>query len=84
MISVTANIFVFAAYVFLLVIEFVFTRVLYRSFSTPWLITTLIYIMFIIYQILIKTNEQIEKGKVKDLSISGYRQNRLLRQIEKI
>ena len=67
MISVTANIFVFAAYVFLLVIEFVFTRVLYRSFSTPWLITTLIYIMFIIYQILIKTNEQIEKGKVKEI-----------------
>lgn len=67
MISVTANIFVFAAYVFLLVIEFVFTRVLYRSFSTPWLITTLIYIMFIIYQILLKTNEQIEKGKVKEI-----------------
>lgn len=67
MISVTANIFVFAAYVFLLIIEFVFTRVLYRSFSTPWLITTLIYIMFIIYQILVKTNEQIEKGKVKEI-----------------
>ena len=67
MISVTANIFVFAAYVFLLVIEFVFTRDLYRSFSTPWLITTLIYIMFIIYQILVKTNEQIEKGKVKEI-----------------
>lgn len=67
MISVSTNIFVFTAYTFLLIIEFIFTKILYISFSTPWLITTLIYIMFIIYQILTRVNEQIEKGKVKEI-----------------
>ena len=42
-----------------------YTKILYVRFSTPWLITTLIYIMFIIYQILTRVNEQIEKGRVK-------------------
>ena len=67
LISVSTNIFVFAAYVFILVIEFIFTKILYVRFSTPWLITTLIYIMFIIYQILTRVNEQIEKGRVKEI-----------------
>ena len=67
MINVSTNIFVFAAYIFLLVIEFIFMKILYVDFSTPWLITTLIYIMFIIYQILARVNEQVEKGRVKEI-----------------
>lgn len=42
-------------------------KILYISFSTPWLITTLVYIMFIIFQILARTNELIEKNKVKEI-----------------
>ncbi|HQI15370.1 MAG TPA: hypothetical protein PLL37_00250 [Bacillota bacterium] len=42
-------------------------KVLDVNFSTPWLITTLIYIMFIIYQILYRVNEQIEKGRIKEI-----------------
>lgn len=67
MISVATNTFVFAVYIFLLIIEYIFTKILYVSFSTPWLITTLIYIMFIIYQILTRVNEQIEKSRVKEI-----------------
>lgn len=67
MINISTNIFVFAAYIFLLVIEFIVAKILYISFSTPWLITTLVYIMFIIFQILARTNELIEKSKVKEI-----------------
>jgi hypothetical protein len=37
------------------------------SYSTPWLITTLLYIMVIAYQILARTNEYLEKGKVREI-----------------
>lgn len=37
------------------------------GFTTPWLVTTLIYIMFIAYQILARTNESLEKGKVQEI-----------------
>ncbi|MDD4503939.1 MAG: hypothetical protein PHS15_03815 [Clostridiaceae bacterium] len=37
------------------------------GYSTPWLITTLIYIMFIAYQVLSRTNEYLEKGKVREI-----------------
>jgi len=67
LINISTNIFVFTAYIFLLVIEFIFMKVLDVNFSTPWLITTLIYIMFIIYQILYRVNEQIEKGRIKEI-----------------
>ncbi|HQO43303.1 MAG TPA: hypothetical protein PLY12_09875, partial [Bacillota bacterium] len=67
MINASANIFVFTAYVSLLIIEFVFLKILYIDFNTPWLITTLIYVLFIIYQILVRVNEQVEKGRVKEI-----------------
>jgi len=67
LINASANIFVFTAYVSLLIIEFVFLKILYIDFSTPWLITTLIYVLFIIYQILVRVNEQVEKGRVKEI-----------------
>ena len=67
MINFSTNIYVFAVYIFLLVIEFIVMKILYISFSTPWLITTLVYIMFIIFQILARTNELIEKNKVKEI-----------------
>lgn len=45
-------------------------RVFSLSYNTPWLITTLIYIMFIAYQVLARTNEYLEKGKVKGIIYS--------------
>ncbi len=77
MFSVATNIFIFAAYFLVLIIEFVFMKVLDISYSTPWLITTLIYIMIIGYQILARTNEYLEKSKVREIlfrildSVSG-------------
>jgi hypothetical protein len=65
--SVVTNIFVFAAYFLILIMEFVFMKIFDISYSTPWLITTLLYIMVIAYQILARTNEYLEKGKVREI-----------------
>ncbi len=42
-------------------------KILDIGYSTPWLITTLLYIMVIAYQILARTNEYLEKGKVREI-----------------
>lgn len=67
MFSVATNVFIFAVYFLLLVIEFIFTKILDFNYTTPWLITTLLYIMVIGYQILARTNEYLEKGKVREI-----------------
>jgi hypothetical protein len=68
--SVSTNVFIFAVYFLVLIIEFVFFKIFDVSYNTPWLITTLIYIMVITYQILARTNEYLEKGKVKEILFS--------------
>jgi len=68
--SVSINLFIFVVYFLILVIELIFLKILDLNYSTPWLITTLIYIMLIAYQILAKTNEYIEKSKVKEILYS--------------
>lgn len=70
MFSVITNIFLFTAYIFALFIEFIFVKLFNLDTNTPWLITTLIYIIFIAYQILARTNEYLEKGKVKEIIYS--------------
>lgn len=70
MFSIATNLFIFAAYIFILIIEFIFMKILRMSFAIPSLITTLIYIMFIAYQVLARTNEYLEKGKVKEIIYS--------------
>lgn len=70
MFSIATNLFVFTAYILVLIIEFIFMKIFDFGFSTTWLITTLIYIMFIAYQILARTNEYLEKGKVKEIIYS--------------
>lgn len=68
--GVITNVFLFAAYVLILIVEFVFMKIFRMNYNTPWLITTLAYIMFIAYQILARTNEYMEKGKVKEIIYS--------------
>lgn len=67
MLSIATNMFIFAIYVILLIVEYIFMTLIDFSYSTPWLITTLFYIMFIGYQILARTNEYLEKGKVREI-----------------
>lgn len=67
MFSVATNIFIFAAYFVILIIEFIFMKIFDLDYSTPWLVTTLLYIMVIAYQILARTNEYLEKGKVREI-----------------
>lgn len=67
MFTISTNIFIFTVYLLILVIEFIFMKILGYQFSTPWLLTTLVYIMFIGYQILARVNEYLEKGKVKEI-----------------
>ena len=45
-------------------------KIVNLGFSTPWLITTLAYIIFITYQVLARTVEHLEKGKVKEMIYS--------------
>lgn len=70
MFSIITNIFLFAAYILVLLVEFVFMKIFHLNYNTPWLITTLVYILFIAYQILARTNEYMEKGKVKEIIYS--------------
>lgn len=70
MFNLITNIFIIAVYIFILIIEFVFAKVFDFGFSTPWLITTLLYIMVIAYQILARTNEYLEKSKVREILYS--------------
>lgn len=67
MISIAVNIFIFAVYVLILVTEYIFSRIFTFNHNNLWLITTLVYIVFIIYQILVRTNEYLEKGKVSEI-----------------
>lgn len=67
MFSAVTNVFIFAAYILILVLEFVFFKIFDISFSTPWLITTLLYIMIIAFQLLSKANEYLEKSKVREI-----------------
>jgi len=68
--SVATNLFIFVVYFLIMIIELIFFKILDFSYSTPWLITTLIYIMLIAYQMLSKTNEYLEKSKVKEILYS--------------
>ncbi len=70
MFTLTTNIFIIAIFIFALAIEFVFGKIFDIGYNTPWLITTLLYIMFIAYQILARTNEYLEKTKVKEILYS--------------
>jgi hypothetical protein len=65
--TIATNIFIFAVYLLILIVEFIFLKIFGYGFSTLWLLTTLVYIMFIGYQILSRTNEYLEKGKVKEI-----------------
>lgn len=67
MFSVITNIFLFAAYILILLMEFVLMSIFHMDHNTLWLITTLFYIIFIAYQILARTNEYLEKGKVREI-----------------
>ena len=70
MFTVATNILIFAVYFLVLIIELIFFKIFDISYNTPWLITTLIYIMVIAYQILSRTNEYLEKSKVKEILYS--------------
>lgn len=70
MFGVATNLFIFAAYFFFLIVELIFFKIFGFSYNTPWLITTLVYIMIIAYQILARTNEYLEKSKVKEILFS--------------
>lgn len=70
MFGVATNLFIFAAYFFFLIVELIFFKIFGFSYNTPWLITTLVYIIIIAYQILARTNEYLEKSKVKEILFS--------------
>ncbi len=70
MFSVATNLFIFAVYFLLLIIELIFFKLFDINYNTPWLLTTLIYIMVIAYQVLARTNEYLEKSKVKEILYS--------------
>lgn len=70
MFNVVTNIFLFTAYILILFMEFIVVKIFRMNYGTPWMITTLFYIVFIAYQILARTNEYLEKGRVKNIIYS--------------
>lgn len=70
MFSVATNLFIFAVYILILITELIFLKIFDFSYNTTWLITTLIYIMVIAYQILARANEYLDKSKVKEVLYS--------------
>ncbi|MGE5631674.1 MAG: hypothetical protein ACM3TR_11330 [Caulobacteraceae bacterium] len=69
MFSITTNIFIFAVYFLILIVEFIFFKLLDLSYGPAWMITTLFYIAVIAYQVLLKTNEYLEKTKVREIIV---------------
>lgn len=67
MFRASTNVLIFTVYFFIMVLEFVLLKIVDISYSTPWLITTLAYIMVIAFQVLAKANEYLEKSKVRGI-----------------
>ena len=69
MFSVLTNIFIFIMYILILIIELVFFKIFNYNYGSAWMITTLIYIAFIAYEVLLRTNEYLDKTKVRNIII---------------
>lgn len=67
MFSISTNIFAFIVYVLLLLVELIFLKIFELNYGPVWAVTTLFYIALIAYQVLMKTNEYLDKTKVKDI-----------------
>lgn len=67
MYNTSTNIYIFIIFVITLAFELFITKLLGVSSALPWGITVAIYGLFIVYQFLIKVNEDSEKNKIKAL-----------------
>ena len=56
-------------YILILIIELVFFKIFNYNYGSAWMITTLIYIAFIAYEVLLRTNEYLDKTKVRNIII---------------
>lgn len=67
MINATSNIIVFIVFVFLLLIEYAFLGMMDVSYAVVWMCTGALYFVFVVYQVMVKINESMEKNKIKEL-----------------
>lgn len=67
MINATSNIIVFIVFVFLLLIEYAFLGMMDVPYAVVWMCTGALYFVFVVYQVMVKINEGMEKNKIKEL-----------------
>lgn len=67
MINASVNLIILSIFILLLIIEFVFSKILEFSYLVPSLITFSIYAIFIVFQIFVWISEDNEKSNIKSL-----------------
>ena len=67
MLSFATNVIVFSIFIFLMLFEYIFFNLIEISYTIAWMCTSVIYFVFIVYQVLVKANEDMEKNRIKDL-----------------
>lgn len=67
MYNISTNLYIFIIFAVTLVFELFITKLLDVSSALPWGFTIAIYMLFILYQGLIRFNEESEKNKIKAL-----------------
>ncbi len=67
MYSIATNTFALLIYIMTMLVEYILFNLFGMDYTTAWLITTLLYVVFIIYQIIARINEDFEKNKIKEL-----------------
>lgn len=67
MYSIATNLVAFLIYVMTMLVEYILFNLFGLPYTTTWLITTLLYVVFIIYQIIARLNEDFEKNKIKQI-----------------
>ncbi len=67
MFSLLFNIFVFFGFIIILLTEFLFAMLFDLDKTIPWLFTIVIYILFIIYQIILSLYKHFEINKAKSI-----------------
>lgn len=67
MLSLLMNIFIFFGFIIALLIELLFSMLLNLDKTIPWLSTIIIYILFIVYQIIVYLYNYFELNKAKQI-----------------
>lgn len=66
MYNMMTNLYVFVIFMAMMIFELLITRLLDVSAALPWGITIGVYVMFVLFQGIVRINEDAEKAKIKN------------------